>query len=234
MPEHVVRNAHLPLLQIYKDDVCLQEVPLQNNVVSMGRGTSNQVRLGDITVSRNHARLLWREEGRCYFLEELQTTNGVFLNGRRLQGTAMVVDGDRIRIGIYDIVFVDRAAVERWCTTLQDAVRINKAMNRRSTAPQMPVATRRAFLLREDNGQVHLLEKDRVAIGESVHADIQAHGAGIAAEQAVIARRGRRYYLLNNSELCSVTVNGRSVSNAQLAFNDRIEIGNSRFIFREI
>lgn len=236
MPEHLVRNAHLPLLQIYKVDVCLQEVPLQDNVVSIGRGTSNQVRLGDITVSRNHARLLWRQDGGCYFIEELQSTNGVFLNGHRLQGTAMVVDGDRIRIGVYDLVFVDRTAVERWSTTVQDALRIAQATNRHA-APGMPAGrrgVRRAILLREDNGGVHLLAKDRMTIGASAQTDIQVHGTGMAGEQAVIARRGRRYYLLNNSDLAKVTVNGRPVSNAQLSFNDRIEIGDTRFIFREI
>lgn len=234
MSEHLVRNAHLPLLQIYKDNVCLQEVPLQNNVVSIGRGSSNQVRLGDITVSRNHARLLWREEGHCYLLEELQSTNGVFLNGRRLQGTAMVVDGDRISIGVYDIVVVDRAAVEKWSTTVHAALQISKAMNQRDEARKISMATRRAILLREDNGGIHLLSSERVIIGKSSQADIQAYGVGVEAEQAVIARRGRRYYLLSNSDFPNVTVNGRPVTNAQLAFNDRIEIGNSRFIFREI
>jgi pSer/pThr/pTyr-binding forkhead associated (FHA) protein len=235
MSEPLVRNAPAPLLQIFKDGICLQEVPLENNVVSIGRGMSNQVRLGDLTVSRNHARLLWREERRCYFIEELQSTNGVFLNGRRLQGTAMLVDGDRLRIGVYDLTVVDLQAVERWSTTMRDAAEMKKAMNQRGdTSFRLPAQTKRAILLREENGGVHLLISDRVSIGKSSRADIRVHGVGVEKEQAVIARRGRRFYLLNNNDFPNVTINGRPVSNAQLEFNDRIEIGNSRFIFREI
>jgi pSer/pThr/pTyr-binding forkhead associated (FHA) protein len=235
MSEHLLRNAHLPLLKIYKDGICLQEVRLENNIVSIGRGASNQVRLGDLTVSRNHARLLWREERRCYYVEELQSTNGVFLNDRRLHGSAMLVDGDRFRVGVYDIGFVDRAAAEKWATTMIEAMRAGKAMPKNGDSTRLPPGkTRRAILLREENGGVHLLISDRVTIGKSSTDDIKVSGAGVAKHQAVIARRGKCFYLLNNSDLPNITVNGRPVTNVQLEFNDRIEIGNSRFIFREI
>jgi pSer/pThr/pTyr-binding forkhead associated (FHA) protein len=234
MSEHLVRNAHLPLLKIHKDSICLQDVQLENNIISIGRGSSNQVRLGDLTVSRNHARLLWREDKRCYYLEELQSTNGVFLNNRRLQGTAMLVDGDSFRVGVYNIAFIDRQAKERWETTMMDALRAKQAMKQSGDSSRQPALTKRAILLREENGGVHLLINDRVTIGKSTAADIKVNGVGVEKEQAVIARRGKRFYLLNNNDLPNVTINGRPVSNAQLEFNDRIEIGNSRFIFREI
>jgi pSer/pThr/pTyr-binding forkhead associated (FHA) protein len=234
MKEHIAENGQRPALRILKDNICLQEIQLENNVVSIGRGESNQVRLGDITVSRNHARLLWREDRCCYFIEELHSTNGVYLNGRRIHGTVMLVDGDRFRLGVYDIVFVDRKAAERWETTLLEATRVRKVSGQRAATTRLPPATRRAILLREDNGGVHLLISDRVTIGKSENADIKAHGIGVESQQAVIARRGRRFYLLNNNDFPAVTINGRPVSNAQLEFNDRIEVGNSRFIFREI
>jgi len=234
MSEHLVRNAHLPLLKIHKDGICLQDVQLENNIISIGRGSSNQVRLGDLTVSRNHARLLWREEKRCYYIEELQSTNGVFLNGRRLQGSEILVDGDSFRVGVYNIAFVDRHSEEKWETTMMDALKAKKAMNQPSDSSRLPAFTKRAILLREENGGVHLLISDRVTIGKSPAADIKVNGVGLEKEQAVIARRGKRFYLLNSNDLPNVTINGRPVSNAQLEFNDRIEIGNSRFIFREI
>lgn len=234
MSEHVVRNAPLPLLKIYKDGICLQEVQLENNIISIGRGPSNQVRLGDLTVSRNHARLLWREDQRCYHIEEMQSTNGVFLNGRRLDGATMLVDGDHFRVGVYDVAFVDRAAAERWSTTMMNAQRAKKGMHQRNDTTRLPATMKRAILLREENGGVHLLISDRVTIGKSSIADIKVSGVGVDKEQAVIARRGKRFYLLNNNDLPLVTINGRPVTNAQLEFNDRIEIGNSRFIFREI
>jgi len=235
MSEHLVRNPHLPSLKICKDGICLQEVALESNVISIGRGSSNQLRLGDLTVSRNHARLLWREERHCYFIEELQSTNGVYLNGRRIHGSAMLVDGDCFRLGVYDITYADRRSVERWSTTMRDAAQIKRSTSRRrDTSRRFSASTRRAILLREENGGVHLLISDRVSLGKSTRADIKVNGVGVEAEQAVIARRGKHFYLLNNNDFPNVTINGRPVSNAQLEFNDRIEVGNSRFIFREI
>jgi pSer/pThr/pTyr-binding forkhead associated (FHA) protein len=234
MPEHLLRNAHLPLLKICKDGVCLQEVQLENNIVSIGRGSSNQVRLGDLTVSRNHARLLWREERRCYYVEELQSTNGVFLNERRVHGSAMLVDGDRFRVGVYDLTFVDHAAAKKWTTTMIAAMRTRSAEHKNGDSSRLPAKTKQAILLREDDGGVHPLLNDRVSIGKASTADIKVKGVGMEERHAVIARRGKRYFVHSNNNIPNITINGRPVTSAQLEFNDRIEIGNCRFIFREL
>lgn len=63
----------------------------------IGRSQRAAIKLIDDGVSRAHARL--RTEGGKLFLEDLGSRNGTFINGRRLERTVPLVDGDKIQIG---------------------------------------------------------------------------------------------------------------------------------------
>jgi hypothetical protein len=64
---------------------------------SMGRGDDVDVRLHDRSVSRRHARLLHR--GLSYFVEDLATTNGIYVNGLRVKDTQRLDTGDILELG---------------------------------------------------------------------------------------------------------------------------------------
>lgn len=68
----------------------------------LGRSKECDVRLSDPNVSRRHAEV--RREGSTYWVIDLDSTNGVLVNGRR-QKRAKLDDGDRITLGSTDIVF---------------------------------------------------------------------------------------------------------------------------------
>ena len=60
-----------------------REYPLDKATVSIGSHPSNDVVLDDTTVSRRHATITRRPAG--FELTDLDSTNGTFVNGRRLQ-----------------------------------------------------------------------------------------------------------------------------------------------------
>src|SRR5262249_52758426 len=64
----------------------------------IGRGTEADVWVEDATISRRHARIVRRPDGRFY-AEDLGSTNGSFVAGRRLEGRAELVSGDRLQVG---------------------------------------------------------------------------------------------------------------------------------------
>ncbi len=66
-------------------------------VSAIGRGLRNTVSLDDEFLSAEHALLSWRE-GR-WWLEDLGSTNGTFLNGSRVTTPVPVVSGDLIEVG---------------------------------------------------------------------------------------------------------------------------------------
>ena len=70
--------------------------------VVLGRSREADIRIADTNVSRRHAEL--RQEGAGYWIVDLGSTNGVELNGKRID-RARVRDGDRITLGSTEIVF---------------------------------------------------------------------------------------------------------------------------------
>jgi hypothetical protein len=68
----------------------------------IGRSKECDVQLADPNASRRHAEL--RSEGAAYWIIDLDSTNGLEVNGRRLK-RAKLEDGDRVTIGSTQIVF---------------------------------------------------------------------------------------------------------------------------------
>ena len=63
----------------------------------IGRGDGVAVRLRDRAVSRRHARVL--REGLHYVIEDLGTPNGLYVDGARIAGRAVLTGGELIEIG---------------------------------------------------------------------------------------------------------------------------------------
>jgi pSer/pThr/pTyr-binding forkhead associated (FHA) protein len=62
----------------------------------IGRSASSHLRVADDSISREHAVVLL--EGERYVLEDLQSTNGTRVNGKRIR-SAPLENGDEIQIG---------------------------------------------------------------------------------------------------------------------------------------
>ncbi len=73
---------------------------------TLGRSSDCTVTIDDTTVSKHHARLTL-ENGA--WLEDLGSTNGTYVNGRRVEGSTVLRPGDRIALGAAKIVFLGLA-----------------------------------------------------------------------------------------------------------------------------
>jgi pSer/pThr/pTyr-binding forkhead associated (FHA) protein len=71
-------------------------VPLEGQV-QIGRADACQIKSTDTFVSAFHARL-FRKDG-AWFVEDLGSTNGTFLNRERLTAPVEVKTGDRVMVG---------------------------------------------------------------------------------------------------------------------------------------
>lgn len=65
--------------------------------VTIGRDPECELRIDDPAASRRHARILVR--GDEVFVRDLDSANGVLVNGQRIVGETQLHPGDRIRIG---------------------------------------------------------------------------------------------------------------------------------------
>src|SRR6187549_780613 len=65
--------------------------------LSVGRVQGNELMLPKGNVSKRHARLLFRD-GR-FIVTDLKSTNGTYVNGRKIAQATIVREGDKIYIG---------------------------------------------------------------------------------------------------------------------------------------
>jgi hypothetical protein len=86
-------------------------VLLAKHKVTIGADSSNDMVLSDPQVSRKHA-LIRRRSGR-YLLTDLDSTNGTFVNGRRVIGTVAIRPGDDIRFSQTRMLIETAALPER-------------------------------------------------------------------------------------------------------------------------
>ncbi len=95
-------------LVIQDDEGKTTVVPLIRDELTIGRKEGNTIRLTERNVSRAHARLT-RANG-TVVIEDLNSYNGIRVNGSRIQGRATIAETDRVQIGDYLIEIRSAAA----------------------------------------------------------------------------------------------------------------------------
>jgi pSer/pThr/pTyr-binding forkhead associated (FHA) protein len=76
---------------------------VERAVCSIGRGEENDVRIRDDTVSLTHATLLLKRGS--WFVVDLRSMNGTFVDGSRVSGERELHAGARVRLGAVELVF---------------------------------------------------------------------------------------------------------------------------------
>jgi len=74
-----------------------QTLRFEKNEVSIGREPTCDVPISNDTVSANHARLVYHHNQ--WWIEDLHSTNGTFLNDERVYVQTVLISGDELRVG---------------------------------------------------------------------------------------------------------------------------------------
>src|SRR5262245_1537984 len=67
--------------------------------VEIGRQGDSAVYLESLAVSRQHARIRRHDGG--FYVEDAGSSNGTFVNGRRIQGAVRLTENDALQVGPY-------------------------------------------------------------------------------------------------------------------------------------
>lgn len=104
------QEVDVPKLVVFRGDAVENEVRLTGNTVRIGRHTRNEVVLDDALngVSRFHAEV--RPEGGRYFIVDLNSRNGVWINGRRINTKAPLELGVPATVGAFELALEDDAS----------------------------------------------------------------------------------------------------------------------------
>ena len=217
-------------------------VHLTRDQYTVGRKEGNSIRLTERNISRDHAKLV-RAEGEHtngsapYVLEDLESYNGVFVNGVRVGKPQEMVHGDLIQIGDYRVVIQDDALEEAPAVSAQPDPEDLKA-----TLVPGKVRARGTMLLERPNrfvmlvgptpGAEYPLDRDLITIGRAEEAVISVNHNSVSRMHCEIHKLAEgRYEIVDNGSSNGVRVNGSDLSRGIIEAGDIIELGDVRFRF---
>ena len=83
----------------------MQEYYILKGTISIGRSSKSDIIIKDKFVSKNQLNII--EEKGSFFLEDLDSANGTYLNGERVEDIIELRNGDKIGVGLIQFIFVD-------------------------------------------------------------------------------------------------------------------------------
>jgi pSer/pThr/pTyr-binding forkhead associated (FHA) protein len=222
-----------PKIIVKLNDSVLKEVELKQAQFTIGRKSENDLVLDNAAVSGRHARLVKVQE--VYFLEDLKSTNGTFVNDNRID-RQQLQDTDVVTIGKHRLIFRDEVKNGTMPTSpeFSDPDKTMILKHQKSSGPasaSQKIGVVQIISGRTDRSEYHLTGKLTI-IGSQPNASIKLSGWFTPKIAAMIGRRGEGYFISTSEEVKKIHVNNHVVKGqTDLKDGDLMEITNVKMYF---
>ena len=232
----------MSFIEVYFNSVLRHTVEVGGHgVVSIGRTPDNSVSLDNKGVSSHHAIITQKEN--TYFIEDINSTNGTFVNGQRVTLKQPLSFGDSIDICKHTLKFVrvpssDAVLADHSGEYDDDAdstIIVPVAQEQKVAGRSRPENKSSGSCYLLVHGELRgvnklLLDNDHYSIGKAKYNDLRVGGWFTAKKIAEINLVGDNYYLtvLRKGK---VKVNGMVVNaKTRLSNDDNIKIKKKTFL----
>ncbi len=208
-----------------------REFELTAGSVTLGRGATNEIVLGDPKVSRVHARVECGDAG-CT-LVDLGSANGTRVNGDKVERTTLQ-PGDVIALGDSTLRFeaaLPDSAPEM--TRIQSAADLNATLMQTAVPIALP-DTRTPHVVVHTPGRTWRvpLDQEVVTIGRTTENAVDLEFPPVSRHHARIERRGATFLLRDLNSRNGTWVGGQRVEEHLLQNGDTIRIGPAQLVFK--
>lgn len=211
-------------------------VPVGRDEISIGREAGNTVQLPERNVSRRHARL--RRKGGALWLEDLDSSNGVRVNGARIYAPTPVLPGDLIQIGDYDLGLEGIADHSDDAEAFASETAVIRAEDVRAATSAAPArdlpsseAPRLVCLSGPLRGREYPLRRSIAPVGRSADNVVQIDHPSMSRRHCRLELAGGEWKIFDESSANGVRVNGEPYAAATLRSGDVLELGHVRLRF---
>jgi pSer/pThr/pTyr-binding forkhead associated (FHA) protein len=221
-------------------EAVLQEIPLEKEKMTIGRKSDNDIPVDNMSVSGLHAQIL--REGSSFFIEDLGSLNGTFVNGRKVTKNELF-KGDSILVGLHTLEFISekvRPAEEKKAFSVRghsmdETVVIDPKDHKRIIDAQdkdKPEPLGGFFVLEGSTDQRNYEFKERVSgIGKESGSAIRLKGF-FAPKVAALVNRRREGYFITPSGDKPLKINGREMNRRyDLKDGDIVEVAGLKLQF---
>ncbi|QWR77645.1 FHA domain-containing protein [Candidatus Magnetomonas plexicatena] len=230
-------------------EAAIKEVVIDKDVITVGRKPTNDIHVDNLAVSGVHAKVFKKDDQ--YYIEDLSSLNGTFVNGRKISVHALH-DADVIIIGKHTLNFIsdkpedakapspskDRDLLDE--TILIDAKVKDQILSKGApkSSEQTQTATGKdvvgGFMVIE--GSTDKTEYDLVdritTIGKDASAGIKLKGLFAPKIAALVNRRKDGYTVSSSTGGKGIKVNGKDVEGQhKLQEGDIVEVSSLKLQF---
>ncbi len=213
-------------------------VPLIRDEITIGRKEGNIIRLTERNVSRHHARLVRAgDDGNpAVLVEDLDSYNGVRLNGDRVPGKCTMRPGDLVQIGDYSLALrVDAPAgsVEEEEAAVPTGVDAIPTALHRVESDQLDEHERGRLVVVSSNlaGQEYVIDRREAIVGRTDENDVVVNHRSISRNHAKIIVRDGVFTVIDLASSNGVRINGEAFGTAGLVNGDILQLGHVKLRF---
>lgn len=223
----------------------LKEIPLEGPQLTIGRKPDNDLVIDNPAVSGHHARVVKEETG--FFIEDLGSTNGTFLNDAKIQRQKLQ-NTDRVSVGKHALIFQDEVAPpppppppkesESDKTMILDTAKQKELMKALGTVKTTAVGAKEEKVgwLTVATGDTDKKEYELTGrlnvIGKEDTASVKLTGWLAPKNAALLSRRGPAYFVSVPEGAKKITVNGEAVQGQrELQDGDVVVVAGVHFHF---
>lgn len=194
---------------------------------TIGRSSNNDIQIAEQHVSRQHAVVSYRNG--VFFIADLSSSNGTFVNDERVDEPFPLFAGDRIRLYVPQIQFL--AADEADLQVAEQTGRV--ILPAQNTGEASLIATNGP-----QEGQSMALNGTELFIGRATSDakwQIRLQDRSVSRPHAVLRLKNDRWYLTDLGSSNGTFVNGVVLSGdepRQLADGDTLMLGGATLLFR--
>ena len=206
-------NQAVPILVVQEGQLAGRRWPMDRGSLTIGRGEECEIVLPDRQVSRKHVRVVREDDG--FYVEDLGSKNGTYVNGMPVRDRVKLQDGDEIQVALsVRMLFVGADATlpltKEMVRVSLPGLRLNRAQRRvwvggKEIDPPLSLAQYRLLeLLYERKGKV--VTRDEVV--QAVWPDSDESGITEQAIDALMRRLRERLAEVDSEHEYINTVRG--------------------------
>ncbi len=210
----------------------LKEIEITQPEFTIGRRPDNDLVIDHAAVSGHHARIVQVQS--VFFLEDVGSTNGTFVNDRRID-RRQLQDTDVVTIGKHRLIFRDE--VNNMSPSGQpkfsdlNSTMVMTGQKLRESRAEQKVGVVQIISGRTDRKE-YKLTKRLTIIGSQAQATIKLTGYFVPKIAAMIGRRGEGYFISTSEEVKTIHVNNKAVKGqADLKDGDLLELKGVKMYF---
>jgi pSer/pThr/pTyr-binding forkhead associated (FHA) protein len=235
----------MPKIFLKFNEQVLKEIPLDKPRLTIGRKPDNDLVIDNPAMSGHHA-LIFSEEG-AFFIEDLGSTNGTFVNDAKIQKEKLK-NSDRVALGAHVLIYEGEIApappprkeTESDKTMLPDPAKQKELL--KAVPGTMKTAAvggkttemvgRLTVVSGETDRKAYELTGHLTVIGAEDTATVKLTGWFAPKNAALISLRGSAYFISVPEGAKKITVNGAAVQEKKpLHDGDTIIIAGVHFQF---